>query len=107
MSTVRSRGRTYGRDPSEPKPRNDAYVGLLILSLVAQVAGATFLLIDWYRYPSGGPQKPSALAAAPAAPTAANPAPAGNPPAGNPPAVNPPAGNPMPPAGNPMPPKMP
>ena len=105
MSTVRSRGRAYGRDANEPKPRNDAYVGLLILSLVAQVAGVVFLALDWNRYPAGAPTKPAALAAAPAVPSGTNPAPQGNPPAGNPPPVNPPAGNP--PAGNPMPPKMP
>ena len=89
MPAVRSRGRMTGRD-SEPKPRSDAYTGLLLLALLAQVAGAVFLYIDWSRYPSTTPDKPTALAASPsvtpspAAPGGGNPAPAPAPPAAPP-----------------------
>jgi hypothetical protein len=99
MPDVRSRGRAYGRAANEPKPRSDAYTGLLLLSLLAQVAGAVFLYLDWSRYPSTAPQKPQSVATASAAP--GNPAPSqppGNPP-GNPP-VNPPGNPPMNPPGN-------
>ena len=111
MPDVRSRGRTYGRPTNEPKPRSDAYTGLLLLALLAQVAGAVFLYLDWSRYPASTPPKVTGVSTAPATPPvpgqpANPPAPAGNPvpPAGNP---MPPAGNPMPPAGNPMPPPNP
>ncbi len=83
MPAVRSRGRE-----SQPKPRSDAYTGLLLLALLAQVAGAVFLYIDWSRYPATAPEKPPALAAAPSV--------------GGPPAA--PGGNPAVPA-NPAPPK--
>lgn len=105
--------RSRGRD-SQPKPRSDAYTGLLLLALLAQVAGAVFLYIDWSRYPATAPVKPPALAAAPlvspgpAAPggnpaVPANPAPAAPPgavPPGGPGAapVVPPAGPGAPPA---------
>lgn len=73
MPAVSSRGRE-----STAKPRSDAYTGLLLLSLLAQVAGAVFLFLDYSRYPAGPVPKPPTLSAssgAPSAPTA--PAPAG------------------------------
>lgn len=71
MPAVRSRD-------SQPKARSDAYTGLLLLALLAQVAGAVFLYIDWSRYPATAPEKPQTLAAAPlVSPGPA--APAGNP----------------------------
>jgi len=76
MPAVRSRDRTSGRD-NQPKPRSDAYTGLLLLALLAQVAGAVFLYIDWSRYPATAPAKPPALAAAPSVGGPA--APGGNP----------------------------
>ncbi len=51
MPDVRSRGRAYGRATNEPKPRSDAYTGLLLLSLLAQVAGVVFLFLDWQSVP--------------------------------------------------------
>ncbi|HVS34154.1 MAG TPA: hypothetical protein VMS17_01150 [Gemmataceae bacterium] len=60
-----SRGRAYGRPASQTKPRNDAYTGLLILSLVAQVAGMVFLALDYSRFPGSPPPKPTVAAAAP------------------------------------------
>jgi hypothetical protein len=68
MPAVSSRGRaTVGRD-NQAKPRSDAYTGLLLLSLLAQVAGAVFLFLDYSRYPPGPPPKPT-----PAAPVAPAP----------------------------------
>src|SRR5437762_1969411 len=97
MSTVRSRGRAPYRD-AEPKPRSDAYTGLLLLALLAQIAGVTFLALDWMQYRNADgstePPKVAPLAASPAASPA--PAPPGNP--------VPPGGNPVPPGGNPVPP---
>jgi hypothetical protein len=42
----------------EAKPRADAYVGLLGLSLVAMIIGIAFLLLD-YSSNSGTPSKPA------------------------------------------------
>lgn len=79
MPAVSSRGRaTVGRD-NQPKPRSDAYTGLLLLSLLAQVAGMVFLFLDYSRYPPGAPPKPTTLSASsagPAAPAPTMPAPA-------------------------------
>jgi hypothetical protein len=72
MPAVSSRGRE-----STSKPRSDAYTGLLLLSLLAQVAGAVFLFLDYSRYPHDGPPKTTALSASSANPTTpAMPAPA-------------------------------
>jgi hypothetical protein len=38
-----------------PKPKSDAYTGLLVLSLVAQVAAALFLFLDYNQYPEKKP----------------------------------------------------
>ncbi len=94
MPDVRSRGRTYGRATNEPKPRSDAYTGLLLLSLLAQIAGAVFLFLDWHQYPDSTPRVPKVSSAAVA--PAANPTPPGQPPAGPQPPVNPPPINPPP-----------
>ena len=71
MPAVSSRGRE-----STSKPRSDAYTGLLLLSLLAQVAGAVFLFLDYSRYPPGPPPKVPTLSAS-ANPTAPPPACAG------------------------------
>jgi hypothetical protein len=99
MPDVRSRGRTYGRAANEPKPRSDAYTGLLLLSLLAQVAGAVFLFLDWHQYPDASPPEVKTVAVAPAA----NPTPPGQPPAGPAPLGQPPGGPqpPVNPAANP------
>jgi hypothetical protein len=124
MATASTRGRSAARE-SEPKPRNDAYTGLLLLALLAQIAGVTFLAFNYMQYyhkdASGNmtfdPPKVAPLASAPAVspapPGPGNPPPGvppGNPPGvppGNPPGV--PPGNPpgVPPGNPPQPPKMP
>lgn len=95
MPAVRSRGRST-TGPGQPKPRSDAYTGLLILSLVAQIAGAVFLYLDFSRYPASAPTKVAAVSVAPAvgpAPPGANPVPPNPVPPGQPvpPPVVPPA----------------
>jgi len=42
------------------KPRSDAYVGLLFISLLAQIAGAVFLYLDYSQYE--GTKDPVAIA---------------------------------------------
>ncbi len=59
-ATVRSRP-SRPADASSggtPKPRTDAYVGLLVISLLAQIAGAVFLYLEYSSYP--GDKKPPA-----------------------------------------------
>jgi hypothetical protein len=57
--TVRSRGgdRSTDFDPAQPKARSDAYTGLLIIALLAQIAGAVFLYLDYSSYPEAKPPK--------------------------------------------------
>lgn len=57
--------RTRGTSDLAPaaKPSSDVYVGLLALSLLAQVAGATFLYMDYSQYPDAKPNKVSPPAA--------------------------------------------
>ncbi len=43
-----ARARTAG---PRPRPRSDAYVGLLVLALLAQIAGGVFLIMEWSSYP--------------------------------------------------------
>ena len=38
-------------------PRSDAYTGLLLISLLAQIAGVVFFYLDWSMYPSSPPAK--------------------------------------------------
>src|SRR4051812_27692275 len=55
MPPARSR-RGPDRDvPATPKTRSDAYTGILILALLAQIAGAIFLYLDYSQYPSAAP----------------------------------------------------
>jgi hypothetical protein len=85
MPAVSSRGRE-----STAKPRSDAYTGLLLLSLLAQVAGAVFLFLDYSRYPPGPPPKVPTLSAStanPSVPAQAMPTPAAPVPAGPAPVV--------------------
>jgi len=56
-------------------PRSDAYVGLLLISLLAQIAGVVFFYLDWSAYPTGKPSLPPAPAAS--APAPAGPVPGG------------------------------
>ena len=39
-------------------PKSDAYTGLLIISLLALIAGCTFLYLDWSQYSKTKPQLP-------------------------------------------------
>jgi hypothetical protein len=41
------RGRTR---PTEPKPKADAYVGMMAVSLIALIAGSVFLWLDYDQY---------------------------------------------------------
>ena len=62
-------------DVDAPAPaKSDAYVGLLLISLLAQMAGAAFFFLDWNQYGEGKPKMPPA-ATVPAAPGAPPPAP--------------------------------
>ena len=55
------------------KPTNDAYTGMLIISLLALIAGAVFLFLDFNQYPTAHP--PKIPANAPALPKAEAPPP--------------------------------
>ena len=45
---------------NRPATKSDAYTGLLIVSLLAQVIGATFFYLDWNSYPTAKPTVPAA-----------------------------------------------
>jgi hypothetical protein len=64
MAAVRSRGRLADPLPEAP-PTNDAYTGLLAVSLVAMIVGCVFLFLDYQEY-SGKPPAPSPRPSAPA-----------------------------------------
>jgi hypothetical protein len=84
---ARSRGREERALPEAP-PQNDAYTGLLAISLVATLTGLIFVWMDWSDYSSKPPPvkapasisqvEPSSTSPAPAppAPEAEQPAPA-------------------------------
>jgi hypothetical protein len=59
MPPTRTRSRSKA-DPSQ-KPRNDVYVGLLIISFLAMVAGTVLLYLDFAQFPEGKPKEPPAL----------------------------------------------
>jgi hypothetical protein len=44
--------------PKKPKRRSDVYVGLLAIALLAQIAGAVFLYLDYQQYPTAKPPAP-------------------------------------------------
>ena len=96
MPAARTRGAEGSA--SMAKPRSDAYVGLLALSLLALSAAMVFAYLDYNSYPE---QKPRPVPIAPKA--GGGPAPVGGP------AMNPPQGGapgipgtpPAPPAGAP------
>ena len=48
------------KSASGPKPKSDAYVGLLLLALLAQIAGAVFLYLEYSSYGENPPPKPLA-----------------------------------------------
>jgi hypothetical protein len=102
MPATRTKSRS---DTPRVRPRSDAYVGLLVLALLAQIAGGVFLYLDYKEYPDAKPRKVQDRSASvqpggPARPPQGGPInpPQGGPPQGMPPGMNPP-GNPpgMPP----------
>lgn len=96
MAAARSRSRA---DDTKVKPRSDAYVGLLGLSLLTLSAAMLFAFLMW----QGISEKPKPVQMAPTGGGARMP----QPPMGGP-AANPPGGGQMPPgAGNPAPPAPP
>ena len=74
MPALQTRGT---RDDAAPaKPRSDAYVGLLLIALLAQLAGILFLYLDWSEYEGKAPPKTAPVnLAAPGAPAGAPQAP--------------------------------
>lgn len=52
--------RSRGDSTSEAKPaaRSDAYTGLLLIALLAQIAGCVFFFMDWNQYPKKKPDLP-------------------------------------------------
>jgi len=54
--------------PAPAKPSSDAYTGMLIISLLALLAGCLLLYLDYRKYPPQNPPPvpPSATATAPA-----------------------------------------
>lgn len=58
--------RSRGDDTSEAKPatRSDAYTGLLLIALLAQIAGSVFFFLDWSQYPKKKPDLPPRQGAA-------------------------------------------
>jgi hypothetical protein len=53
MAAARARRRD---DDTTPKPRSDAYVGLLLISLLAMIVGSGFLLMDYLSYEGKAPK---------------------------------------------------
>jgi hypothetical protein len=64
MAAARTRSR-FDREP-DSRPQNDAYVGLLALSLLAMIASCVLLWIDYSQYGSAKP--PTVSVPAPAGP---------------------------------------
>jgi hypothetical protein len=52
-----SRGRSD--DGGTAQPRNDAYTGMLAVSLVGLVIGCVLLFLDFSQYPGGNPPQPT------------------------------------------------
>jgi hypothetical protein len=67
------------KSASGPQPKSDAYVGLLILSLLAQIAGAVFLYLEYSSYPESGVPRVQASPSLQAAAPNPNPGPPPNP----------------------------
>jgi hypothetical protein len=65
--------RSRSRAPTGPPVQSDVYVGLLVLALLAQIAGAVFLFLDWSQYPEA--KAPKVQPAAKSGPPPAQPGP--------------------------------
>jgi hypothetical protein len=81
---ARARTRSEG-SPTQAQPRSDAYVGILLISLLLQIAGMVFLYMDYSQYPDKAPTAPPKAAAPLTAPGGGAGVPAGKGPAGVPP----------------------
>ena len=64
MPALRTRGTSGAAAPV--KPRSDAYVGLLVIALLAQLAGIIFLYLEHSEYPDNPPKTAPVNLAAPA-----------------------------------------
>lgn len=53
MAAARARVREY----EAAAPRSDAYTGMLLISLLALIAGCILLFLDYNQYPSAPPAK--------------------------------------------------
>ncbi len=89
MPAVRSRG--CADSAPKAKPRADAYVGLLSLSLLALTAAMLFAFLNYNGYPE---MKPKAVPMAPRPQAMPPGGPAVNPPGAQPPGAQPPAQQP-------------
>jgi hypothetical protein len=45
-------------EPTAAKPANDAYTGMLAISLIALLIGSAALYLDYSQYPATSPPKP-------------------------------------------------
>ena len=45
------------KQPTEAPVRSDAYTGMLIISLLALIAGCAFLYLDWSSFPKSKPDQ--------------------------------------------------
>jgi hypothetical protein len=90
-----ARSRDTSSRAAQGAPRNDAYTGLLAISLLAQIVGVVFFYLDWSGYPSSKPTVPQMPSlSAPAAGGAPAPAPGGVAPGGAAPGAAAPGGAP-------------
>jgi hypothetical protein len=74
MAAARARRRRDELDDTTPQPRNDAYTGMLLISLLAMAAGCLLLYLILGQFPDGKPTTPPPL---PSAAPAPQPAPGG------------------------------
>ncbi len=44
-------------EQSTYRATNDAYTGMLVISLIALIAGSSLLYVDWQQYPDAAPPK--------------------------------------------------
>ena len=70
--------------PTASGPRSDAYTGMLLISLLAQIAGVVFLYLDWSQYPPEKPKEPPAIVVGGGVPAGPGAGAAGGAPAGAP-----------------------
>ncbi len=54
------------RDNGSTQPKPDAYTGMLLIALIAQITGVALLFMDWSQYPTAKPDEPKTISAPPA-----------------------------------------